>query len=261
MDLSVFRKENNLRELGGIPTKDGRIVKHGQFYRSGALAEMNEEERQALSALKIKSIFDFRSSQEVKNRPDPEIAGARYFHVSAITDEAGNEVDLSPKGMEQSEERFYSMQAQQMFLDNFYGRMPFSPAYQVMFKEIQHGQTPILFHCSAGKDRTGIGAALILLALNVDEKLVLEDYMRTNEYRSERIQAFLKEKQHLIDTYPDAAYILHGFEGVNQEALEYSLQKIKDRYGDYATYFLQRFHLGREELQYLRDKYTENQSQ
>lgn len=260
MDLSEFRIENNLRELGGYPTKDGCVVKHGVFYRSGALADMTKEELQTLSTLHLRSIFDFRSSQEVAMKPDPEILGARYFHVSAITDEAGNEVDLSPKGMEQSEERFYSMQAQQMFLDNFYGRMPFSPAYQVMFKEIQHGQTPILFHCSAGKDRTGIGAALILLALNVDEKIVLEDYMKTNEYRRKRIQAFLKEKQDLIDLYPDASYILHGFEGVNKEALEYSLQKIKDRFGDYGTYFLQRFHLGSEELQYLRDKYTENQS-
>lgn len=259
MNQSVFQSDNNFRELGGYVTRDGRILKKGQFYRCGALFNMNEEELKEIQSLGIRSIFDFRSNQEVERKPDPEIKGARYFHVSAITDEAGNEVDLSPKGMEQSEERYYSMEAHEMFLDNFYGRMPFSPAYKVMFREIQHGQTPILFHCSSGKDRTGMGAALILLALNVDEKTVLEDYLKTNEYRIGAIERLLESKQDIITKYPNAEYILHGFEGVNQEAMEYSLQKIKDRYGNYETYFQERFHLGREELQYLRNKYTEDQ--
>lgn len=259
MDLSVFQKENNFRELGGYLTKDGRTVKHGVFYRSGALGNFNEKELKAVEELGLRSIFDFRSEKEVERKPDPEIKGARYFHVSAITDEAGNEVDLSPKGMEQSEERFYSQQAHEMFLENFYGRMPFSPAYKVMFREIQHGQTPILFHCSAGKDRTGIGAALILLALNVDEETILADYMKTNEYRQALIDRMMEDKKDLIAKYPQAAYIMHGFEGVNQEAAEYTLKKIKERYGDYSTYFRIRFNLGEEELAYLRQKYTEVQ--
>ena len=257
MDLSIFRKEMNFRELGGYLTRDGRHVKHGIFYRCGTLGDMNEQELAEISRLGIRSIFDFRSEKEVENKPDPEIKGARYFHVSAITDEAGNEVDLSPKGMEQSEERFYSPEAHAMFLENFYGRMPFSPAYKVMFREIQNGQAPILFHCSAGKDRTGIGAALILLALNVYEDTILADYMKTNEYRQALIDRMLEAKKDLLAKYANAEYIIHGFEGVNQEAAEFSLAKIQARYGDYDTYFRERFHLGPEELAYLRDKYTE----
>jgi protein-tyrosine phosphatase len=258
MNLSVFQKDNNFRELGGYPTVDGRKVKHGMFYRCGALYNMNEEELKTIGELGIRSIFDFRSDKETEEKPDPQIPGARYFHVSAITDEAGNEIDLSPKGMEETEEKYYSPESHQMFLENVYGRMPFSPAYKVMFKEIQHGQTPILFHCSAGKDRTGIGAALILLALNVDESVVMEDYLKTNEYRIGAIQRLMQAKQNLIDTYPNAAHILYGFEGVNAEAMEYSLQRIKDRYGSYEIYFQERYHLGPEELKYLREKYTED---
>ncbi|MCH3962399.1 MAG: tyrosine-protein phosphatase [Solobacterium sp.] len=258
MNLKDFRIEMNFRELGGYPTKDGRKVKHGMFYRSGALGCLNKAELDETGRLGIRSIFDFRSSRETENNPDPEIPGARYFHVSALTDEAGNEIDLSPKGMEVSDEIFYSLASNDLFLENFYGRLPFSPAYQVMFREIQHGQAPILIHCSAGKDRTGIGAALILLALNVDEDVILEDYMKTNEYRRKCIDAFLASKKDLIDAHPHAAYIMNGFEGVNAEALELALQKIKDRYQDCDTYFAQRYHLGPEELAYLREKYTED---
>ena len=135
--------------------------------------------------------------------------------------------------------------------------MPFSPAYKIMFREIQAGQTPILFHCSAGKDRTGIGAMLILLALGCSEETALADYMKTNEYRKEKIDAFLAANQRVIELYPDAKDILTGFEGVNRKAAELSLKKIKARYGDYGTFFRIRFNLGEEELQYLRDRYTE----
>lgn len=259
MDLSVFRKDNNFRELGGYPLADGRVVKHGMFYRSGSLANMDAEELQAVEKLGIKAIFDFRSQQEVDQKPDPEIPGARYYHVSALTDEAGNEIDLSPKGMENSDERFYSMQAQAMFLENFYGRLPFSPAYHVMFDEIRSGKTPILLHCSAGKDRTGIGAALILLVLGADEKTVMDDYLLTNVYREEAIQLFLDEHQYLIDAYPEAAYILKGFQGVNPEACTYALEHIKDRYADYPTYFLKKYGIDAEDRAYLIEKYTENQ--
>lgn len=257
MNTSEFRKEMNFRELGGYPTKDGKTIKHGLFYRCGALGDMNEVELQEIENLGIRSIFDFRSTLEENRKPDPQISSARYYHVSALTDEAGNEIDLSPEGMEISEEKYYSMESNQRFLDNFYGRLPFSPAYKVMFREIQRGQAPILFHCSAGKDRTGIGAALILLALGVDIEVVKEDYLKTNIYREKLIQKFLDSKQDIIDRYPNAKYIMHGFEGVNVEALLYSLQKIVDRYGDYETYFQKMYGLGTEELAYLKEKYTE----
>ena len=218
---------------------------------------MNEAELQEVREKKIRTLFDFRSEAEVEKKPDPDI-GARYFHVSALTDEAGNEIDLSPEGMKNiSEAQMYSPEYFERFLDNFYGTMPFSPAYKIMFREIQAGQTPILFHCSAGKDRTGIGAMLILLALGCSEETALADYMKTNEYRKEKIDAFLAANQRVIELYPDAKDILTGFEGVNRKAAELSLKKIKARYGDYGTFFRIRFNLGEEELQYLRDRYTE----
>ena len=103
-----MRPFNNFRQLGGYETKDGRIVKNDVFYRCGALADMNEAELQEVREKKIRTLFDFRSEAEVEKKPDPDI-GARYFHVSALTDEAGNEIDLSPEGMKNiSEAQMYS---------------------------------------------------------------------------------------------------------------------------------------------------------
>jgi protein-tyrosine phosphatase len=253
-----FRKENNVRELGGYETKDGRHVKHGLFWRTGAPGNFNEEEMKALKDIHLKTIVDFRSSYEVENLPDPELPGVNYLHVSAITDEAGNEVDLSPEGMKQiSEEEFYSEKYQLAFLDNFYGRMPFSPAYRLLFNEIRASRVPLLFHCTAGKDRTGVGAMLILLALNVDEKTIIEDYLKTNVYRKKLVDALMESRKDVIARYPFARYIFQSMEGVSQEAIECSMKKIKERCGDNETYFKEFLHLDHGDLEDLCRKYTE----
>ena len=137
-----------------------------------------------------------------------------------------------------------------------YGNLPFSYAYKRMFEDIVAGNVPILFHCSAGKDRTGIAAILILLALGVDEETAMYDYMLTNEYRKEYIESFKKDFP-LTKLDGELAGMLLAYEGVTYTNADYSLKRIKEKYENYDEYFEKEYNLDKDALQRLRDLYTE----
>ena len=177
-----MRKDNNFRELGGIRTEDGRTVKHGCFYRSGALGYMDDDELTEVASCNIRHIMDFRSSFEKDRLPDPSLPGAEYHHMNAMSLPDGTEVDLSPKGIGAG---MFTKENGDRFMEHFYGTLPFSPAYREMFDFIKRDEVPVLFHCTAGKDRTGIGAVLILLVLGCSEETAIEDYLKTNDFRAE----------------------------------------------------------------------------
>ncbi len=250
-----LRKELNFRELGGIVCDDGRHVKKGQFYRCGALADLNEEELQEIRALHIRHIFDFRSNYESSRDPDPYIEGAQVHLVNAMTDRNGNPLDFSPAGIEKIQKQISTADGRAL-LTGMYYNLPFSGAYQEMFAVIRREETPILFHCSAGKDRTGIAAVLILMMLGVSEEDALDDYMLTNEYRAPVIEHFMMRMKEVIGDEKDLEPLI-AFEGVARENAEVSLQAIRERCGDFETYLMTQFGITAEERIRLRDIYTE----
>ena len=234
MELKDIRKEHNFRELGGYVNKDGRIIRYGEFFRSGPLGKLSEEELAYVRSLHIRHVFDFRSDTEISELEDPLLPGAVYHAINALTDSEGKPVDFSPKAIDQAD---FSDNKGGDFLEMMYGNLPFTKAYIEMFDVIKKKETPILFHCTAGKDRTGIAAVLILILLGVDEETALDDYELTNDYRTAAIDRFLKKMEALIGNNDELRHALRGVEGVNRENAELSLQRIKDRYGDYETFF------------------------
>lgn len=262
MSIEKIRRRMNFRELGGYPTQDGRTVKHGMFYRCGALGELTEDEFEVVESLGLKAVYDFRSNAEAERLPDPVPNGAQYYHLSAAKkldqDDRKKSDDMSPEAMEKSMmEMMKNPDSDRMFREFMYGDLAFSEAYQVMFDNLRKAEAPIVFHCSAGKDRTGIAAILILLALGVDYETAMSDYEKTNEYRTEQIEALLKKTEHLINGDPVTRKRLLSFEGVNRVNAEYSFEMVLKRYGTYENFFEQHFGLNKEELQKFREMYTE----
>lgn len=233
MKIEDMRKNLNFRELGGYMSEDGRKVRNGCFFRCGPLADLNEEESAFVRSLGIRHVFDFRSEYEANEVPDPDI-GADYHQINAMVDGSGNQVQFDPKGIEAAAKEHDQAND---FIEKMYGSLPYCAAYKEMFKAIKAHETPILFHCSAGKDRTGIAAVLILLLLGVDEKTALDDYELTNEYRKEQIDRFFEKVAPMIAGHPEVKQILMAFEGVNRSSAQYSLDTIKSRYADYGLYF------------------------
>ena len=253
-DILGIEKKRNLRDLGGYKTQNGKHVKKGYFFRSSRLMDFDQAELKILNSLNIKKIYDLRSKEEVKDSPDPTLKGAEYIHSSAAARADGTEVNFSPAAL--IAENVYSKESNDEFTHKVYGNLPFSYAYKRMFEDIVAGNVPILFHCSAGKDRTGIAAILILLALGVNEETAMYDYMLTNEYRKEYIERFKKDFP-LTKLDGELAGMLLAYEGVTYTNADYSLKRIKEKYENYDEYFEKEYNLDKDALQRLRDLYTE----
>ena len=115
----------------------------------------------------------------------------------------------------------------------------------------------MLYHCSAGKDRTGTASELILLALGAEDQAVLDDYMMSNVYRSAQIEALMNMQKDTITAHPEYRAVFQSWEGVLKENMIASLQAIIKSYGTYEAYFLDQFDLDQNGLDHLRDLYLE----
>lgn len=250
----------NFRELGGYPAADGRRVRYGLLYRGGNLDTLQSPADRALvQSWKLNTILDLRSNGECAKHPDPSLPGVQYRRICAMRMRDGSEMDFSADGIERlaAEKAAFEREAGHPVHDFYwfsilYRQMPFgNPAYHALFELLEQGRVPLLFHCSCGKDRTGIAAMLILLALGVSRETALADYMLTNTYRQAQIKASLQGK-----TEAERELLL-SVEGVSESMGAGALDAIVERFGSYERYFQAEYGLTPSRLQALRDCYLE----
>ncbi|MDR1939778.1 MAG: tyrosine-protein phosphatase [Clostridiales bacterium] len=166
----------NFRDLGGIPLKGGKAVKAGCFYRCAELDFADEGDIAALRALNLKSIFDFRDEIEKTAPLVYGRLGAEYKNVPVRAENA-KIIKLRKKP---DLETLLSLNGGDVC--DVYRQLPFdNPSYKEFFEMIRAGKTPILFHCTAGKDRTGVAAALLLTLLGASRDDVIGDYLKTKK--------------------------------------------------------------------------------
>ncbi|WP_448581235.1 tyrosine-protein phosphatase [Thermaurantiacus sp.] len=165
----------NFRDLGGYPAGKDRVA-WGQLYRSGDPSGLTAADLTYLSKLGITTVCDFRSTSE-RERATSRLAAA----TTVITRDY--EVDMQGFGTLLSSGPPTAATAQAMFI-RFYRDLPFQFAadYRQMFRALAEGKAPLAFNCSAGKDRTGVAAALLLKLLGVDRETIIEDYLLSNRY-------------------------------------------------------------------------------
>lgn len=250
----------NFRELGGYPTADGRHLRYGLLYRGGNLdALQSPADRAVLASWHLEEILDFRSEGERVKHPDPPVPGANYCRVCAMRMRDGTEMDFSSTGIERlaAEKADFEKAAGHPVHDYdwftvLYRQMPFgNPAYQTLFRLVEEHRVPLLFHCTCGKDRTGIAAMLLLLALGATRQTALQDYMRTNVYRRKIIEASLRGKS------PAERRLLLSVEGVDEAMGAGAIDEILVRYPSYEAYFQAEYGLDAARLAALRDFYLE----
>ena len=233
MEIYGIRHNINFRDLGGYITPEG-IVRSGIIYRSGGLWQMSEAELQIVQDLHLRTILDIRAEIEQEYRPDPVIPGADSIRVSAMTDGLGEGIDFSINGIKrlgaEGLDQLQKMRA-------YYQEMPYgNKAFACLFDILLAERLPVLVHCASGKDRTGIAAMAVLLALGVSEGQILKDYMISGWMRREELFEALAENREVISRHPVREDLLIMREGVASATILGVLAGIRQRYGTYDNY-------------------------
>ena len=256
-DIRGFRREMNFRDLGGYVSKDGRKIREGVLFRSAALGLMNEEELSLFRTLGIRTILDFRSRKTGRELPDPVFEDCELISMPAAFENLRDDLNDSPKEFYEmliDEDQHGNMIA--TVVSSIHASLVYSnEAYRQMFRKLLAGDVPLLFHCSQGKDRTGIAAILIMLALGIDEEQIRSDYLLSNEYRKELIEKRLDSMRLLHRLSGNIRTAIMAVEGVLPEAVHMILAEILERYETYENFLLREYDLREEDLRILRDRY------
>jgi len=170
IDFDVLRTfaAQNFRDLGGRPASAGRRVRTGKIYRSSHLAEVPAES--PISQLKLRTLVTLQSRAEVKHLGAPKPAGRRGVRWEHI-----------PMGDEWFNDQGYTRIATEPGREHLALVMHFRKDWRRFFKLLcERDVYPLLFHCSAGRDRTGVGAAMLLSMLGVDRERIVADFLESN---------------------------------------------------------------------------------
>ena len=183
----------NFRDLGGVRTLDGRYVKWGKIFRSDDLNNLADKDLEYLAGIPLLSVVDFRSEAEIKVAPDKLPASVKdYYPLSITPGNLNSTADIA--GFSISQIDSIMMSINEMLVSD----QSCIDVYKELFRLLQEGdKIPLVYHCSAGKDRTGMATALIYLSLGVDEETVLKDYLMSNNYLSGKYASYIAERPNL----------------------------------------------------------------
>ena len=249
----------NFRDLGGYETTDGHFVRWGTIYRSGVLSNLTAGDFAYLNQLDIHVICDFRTPQENSTAPEIWIPGSNVEHVS-LPIGSGSKKNNSTS-MDSILATNPSPAELKAWLTKVYGGFAFTnaPEYAKVFAQLKEDHLPLLYHCAAGKDRTGVFSALLLLVLGVPEKTVLADYELTNKYLLNGISDDASKK--MLNSNPSLAHLTPEQRQVlmaaDPEYLKSTLRQIEARYGAFDNYRRTELSVSDDDVEKLRGRLLE----
>ncbi|MFF9106300.1 tyrosine-protein phosphatase [Streptomyces rubrogriseus] len=218
----------NFRDVGGLPTVDGRRVRQGVLFRSGHLAHATGEDAAFLASLGLHTIFDFRNAADQKlEGPDVELPGVRNVNLPLSDPADGAEFwkMVRDGDLDQLREILADGKAADRMIGSYRAIVTERTAeHSRILHALAEDSVPALMHCAAGKDRAGLSIAVTLLALGVEREAVVEDYLKSNaahrRYKVRRsgsaASAYSPEVMELLSPLFDARaeYLAAAFETV-----------------------------------------------
>jgi protein-tyrosine phosphatase len=241
-------RQFNFRDLGGLKSVDGREMRRGAFYRSASLSELAGEQIAAVRDLNIRSVIDLRYNSERETHPTPwrEIGCSAYWCR-----------DYEPAGARGSLNDLLASQvltrarAHELML-RVYPELTYDnvDALKHLFRVIKADEGPVLIHCTSGKDRTGIAAALVLAALDVPRDAIFADYLETNRFDILASAAFRREEPFA----PERIEIIRPIFSVDSGYLERMFEQIIARDGSLDEFFRNTLELNVSDLDAIRKR-------
>lgn len=211
----------NFRDLGGIRTTEGKYIKWGKVLRSDDLYKLTDADLNYLASIPLATIVDFRAQSEINDAPDRIPSSVRTDFLCSITPGQLNSFDLV-KELTTEQMDSAMMDMNRLFVTDTI----IINQYRAYFNLLQSEKDiPLMFHCSAGKDRTGMAAALFLYSLGVDEETILNDYLLSNTYLSDKYASLIAE-------YPRMEPLFV----VKPEFLKAGIEQMKKDHGSIENY-------------------------
>jgi len=208
----ILEGTSNFRDIGGYPAYKGKTVKWNKIYRSADISRLTQNDLVKLASLNLAVDFDLRSEAEYSQSPDKLPGNVLHLQIS------GSGI-MGPDEM-----RTDSLtNARQLMIRTYTNVQSFGKLYKPLFDQLiaLDDNEAILYHCSAGKDRTGLATALILTALGVDRELIIKDYEATNQlwilrktYRNALVQRGMDENEADALLKADPEYLQSFFKAI-----------------------------------------------
>lgn len=246
----------NLRDIGGHPTTDGRRVRTGVVYRSGQLAAADDPRITDLVDSGLRTVYDLRSASEREAVPDQvpdhvtpvwlDVLADSTESIAASFGELANDISALNRllGSDQMREHYRATYR------NLVSMASARDAYHKLFRDLAVGEGVALFHCTAGKDRTGWAGAVLLEILGVDEDVITEDYLASSK---PVVEAFMPVIDSFAEIGGDPDLLVPAFE-VFPEYLEAARSEISVVFGSFDAYLADGLGLSDDHLDALRDR-------
>ncbi|GEB47608.1 MULTISPECIES: tyrosine-protein phosphatase [Streptomyces] len=250
----------NFRDVGGLPTVDGRRVRKGVLYRSGHLAHATDEDAAYLGGLGLHTVFDFRNAaDQAMEGPDVELPGVRNLNIPLSDPASGKEFwQMVREGeLQQLRELLGEGRAAARMTDSYRSMIGARTAeHSRILHALAEDSVPALMHCAAGKDRAGLAVAISLLALGVDRGAIEADYLESNAaHRRYRVHRSEKSSAGMS---PEVMELLAPLFDARAAYLHAAFTAIDETWGDVDTYLLKGLRLEPQTRDRLRSRMLED---
>lgn len=253
--LVDFKKVINFRDIGGLKTKDGKIIKWGKIYRSGHLNKLKKSEFIKFENLGLSTVIDLRTDKEIGKKPDHIPSRMKYFNYQAYDDSE----DMFSKTRKDVIKGRVSPEVSNELVKEFYGLYATHDVEKVrtILNTILDNDKSTLFHCSAGKDRTGMVGAILLSILNVDREVIINEYLLSNNYRENDVAKRMKLAKFGKLFFHNINYeVIENFSWIKPEFIQAMFDEIDKQYGSMDNYIEKGLKISKEQREAYIDKFT-----
>jgi protein-tyrosine phosphatase len=279
--LSDLRGVSNARQMGGYINRDGKVIKQNVLIRSGSLAHATDSAKDALvNKYHVTDVMDFRYERELNEKTvDPEIEGithhtiamsptghiGKYFaehpedsaKLGKLQQQAGKTGDSTELSIFQAEIGMITVDSFIKYFESDEAAEGYKGAFEVLLNKPE--DAAVLFHCSAGKDRTGMIAMLLLSALDFDRDLIVQDYMLSNEANAANIEKLEAAAKAYTDD-EKLRYDIMYTQCVYPEVIETIMDDLTAEYGSVKDYLRKKIGLTDADFAKLEALYLEEQA-
>lgn len=262
----------NARDLGGYTMQDGRTLRSGLLIRAAHLADASSQDIAYLSGIPVTRIVDFRRWEEMLGKVDKPVPGAEYISLpidasgNAMADATEEEKKKFTSGKKFSVNKIIVMLAfnkkAQAVAREMYPTLIFNPECQKQFSEffrivLETESGAVLYHCSQGKDRTGIASALLLAALGASRETIIADFDATNRVYEADVRKYTRRVRFWGGKQEEIA-VVKSFLGANTDNFIRTLDEIDARFGSIEAYLKGPIGLTGTDILALRKRYLED---